>query len=87
MLAWTLRTVLLTLLVAGAVVLAVSPGGLLQHLLDREPSAAANTGRARSNAVPGSSRLTITSPTAQTVSPPAEPGALELVLMRDDYNG
>jgi aspartyl protease family protein len=43
MLAWTLRTVLLTLLVAGAVVFAVSPGGLLQHLLDREPSAAANT--------------------------------------------
>jgi aspartyl protease family protein len=40
MLAWTLRTVLLTLLVAGAVVLAVSPGGLLQHLLDREPAAA-----------------------------------------------
>jgi aspartyl protease family protein len=43
MLAWTLRIVLTFLLISSATALALAPGGILQHLLRKEPVAAAST--------------------------------------------
>ncbi len=57
MLAWTLRTVAVTIVICGALVLALAPGGIVEHFLDRQRSAGASTQQAALHAAPAPNEL------------------------------